>query len=281
MSSNENNRDNKDAPPPAAPIESKLASVVPAATPPAEWQDAQKLILSRTPSSSISALGPDGPANLSGASVHSSIDEGLAFELADFKEFVQFRPRSSTLWSSWSPRADPASAVAQGILLNQPFTPLPFILPRRTRTLSESQKSLQEDQGRTTASLKFLGSSGSLLSSMGGDQRCGSSTHSSSTGEDHKAVDKNELNNTMSSRGKQGCQAAEPRNLSFGISENMVYDIDGKFPYTYYESKPVLYDLDGVHRYKHFQAFKPTPYTEAAPHHEKSKLGNIKQYGPV
>jgi len=48
----------------------------------------------------------------------------------------------------------------------------------------------------------------------------------------------------------------------------MVYDIDGKFPYTYYESKPTFYDIDGVHRYKHYKPFSPTPYTSGAPHHE-------------
>ena len=40
------------------------------------------------------------------------------------------------------------------------------------------------------------------------------------------------------------------QNLSFGQSDKVVYDIDGKFPYTYYESKPTFYDVDGVHRYK-------------------------------
>lgn len=59
------------------------------------------------------------------------------------------------------------------------------------------------------------------------------------------------------------------RNLSFGNSSQVVYDIDGKFPYSYYESKPTLYDIDGLHRYKYYQAFKPTPYTGSAPHHEK------------
>jgi len=57
-------------------------------------------------------------------------------------------------------------------------------------------------------------------------------------------------------------------NLSFGTSDQMVYDIDGKFPYSVYESKPTFYDVDGIHRYKHFKAFKPTPYTSGAPHHE-------------
>jgi len=59
------------------------------------------------------------------------------------------------------------------------------------------------------------------------------------------------------------------QNLSFGNSTQMVYDIDGKFHYSYYESKPILYDIDGTHRYKYYTANKPTPYTEAAPHHEK------------
>lgn len=58
-------------------------------------------------------------------------------------------------------------------------------------------------------------------------------------------------------------------NLSFGASDQVVYDIDGKFPYSVYESKPTFYDIDGIHRYKHFKAFKPTPYTSGAPHHEK------------
>ena len=40
------------------------------------------------------------------------------------------------------------------------------------------------------------------------------------------------------------------QNLSFGNSDQVVYDIDGKFPYTYYENKPTLYDIDGTHRYK-------------------------------
>ena len=40
------------------------------------------------------------------------------------------------------------------------------------------------------------------------------------------------------------------QNLSFGNSNQVVYDIDGKFPYTYYENKPILYDIDGKHRYK-------------------------------
>jgi len=61
----------------------------------------------------------------------------------------------------------------------------------------------------------------------------------------------------------------ESENLSFGNSNQVVYDVDGKFPYTYYESKPILYDIDGTHRYKYYKAFKPTPYTEGAPHHEK------------
>jgi len=61
----------------------------------------------------------------------------------------------------------------------------------------------------------------------------------------------------------------EQKNLTFGNSNQVVYDIDGKFPYTYYENKPTLYDVDGAHRYKYFKAFKATPYTEAAPHHEK------------
>jgi len=59
------------------------------------------------------------------------------------------------------------------------------------------------------------------------------------------------------------------QNLSFGNSNQVVYDIDGKFPYTYYENKPTLYDIDGTHRYKYYKANKPTPYTEGAPHHEK------------
>jgi len=61
---------------------------------------------------------------------------------------------------------------------------------------------------------------------------------------------------------------SESENLSFGNSNQVVYDVDGKFPYTYYESKPTLYDIDGTHRYKYYKAFKPTPYTEGAPHHE-------------
>jgi len=58
------------------------------------------------------------------------------------------------------------------------------------------------------------------------------------------------------------------QNLSFGQSDKVVYDIDGKFPYTYYESKPTFYDVDGVHRYKFYKPFQPTPYTSGAPHHE-------------
>jgi len=64
-------------------------------------------------------------------------------------------------------------------------------------------------------------------------------------------------------------ETTEQKNLTFGNSNQVVYDIDGKFPYTYYENKPTLYDIDGAHRYKYFKAFKATPYTEAAPHHEK------------
>ena len=44
-------------------------------------------------------------------------------------------------------------------------------------------------------------------------------------------------------------------NLTMGSSPptdggNYIYDIDGKFAYSYYEKKPELYDLDGKHRYK-------------------------------
>ena len=31
---------------------------------------------------------------------------------------------------------------------------------------------------------------------------------------------------------------------------NYLYDVDGKFSYTFYEKKPELYDLDGKHGYK-------------------------------
>jgi hypothetical protein len=61
----------------------------------------------------------------------------------------------------------------------------------------------------------------------------------------------------------------QQENLSFGNTSQMVYDIDGKFPFSYYESKPTFYDIDGIHRYKHYRAYKPTPYTDCAPHHEK------------
>ena len=44
--------------------------------------------------------------------------------------------------------------------------------------------------------------------------------------------------------------ANRQENLSFGNSSQVVYDIDGKFPFSYYESKPTLYDIDGIHRYK-------------------------------
>jgi len=64
-------------------------------------------------------------------------------------------------------------------------------------------------------------------------------------------------------------EPSDQKNLTFGNSNQVVYDIDGKFPYTYYENKPTLYDIDGAHRYKYFKAFKATPYTEGAPHHEK------------
>ena len=32
--------------------------------------------------------------------------------------------------------------------------------------------------------------------------------------------------------------------------KNYLYDIDGKFAYSYYEKKPELYDIDGKHKYK-------------------------------
>lgn len=40
------------------------------------------------------------------------------------------------------------------------------------------------------------------------------------------------------------------KNLSFGNSDQVLYDIDGKFPYSYHETKPTFYDIDGIHRYK-------------------------------
>merc|ERR1711962_517373 len=50
-------------------------------------------------------------------------------------------------------------------------------------------------------------------------------------------------------------EPSDQKNLTFGNSNQVVYDIDGKFPYTYYENKPTLYDIDGAHRYKYFKAF--------------------------
>jgi hypothetical protein len=95
----------------------------------------------------------------------------------------------------------------------------------------------------------------------------GLSPSTSNVESDYKEVNHSSSPYTMEARlsgsDKQG------KNLSFGNSSQVVYDIDGKFPYSYYESKPTLYDIDGIHRYKHYGAYKPTPYTDCAPHHEK------------
>eukprot|EP00095_Tigriopus_kingsejongensis_P003983 maker-scaffold141_size315519-snap-gene-0.14 protein:Tk03983 transcript:maker-scaffold141_size315519-snap-gene-0.14-mRNA-1 annotation:"Putative uncharacterized protein MCJ_006000" len=39
-------------------------------------------------------------------------------------------------------------------------------------------------------------------------------------------------------------------------SGNYLYDIDGKFAYTYYDHQKELYDMDGKHKYKYFNQMK-------------------------
>lgn len=46
--------------------------------------------------------------------------------------------------------------------------------------------------------------------------------------------------------------------------QNYLYDIDGKFAYSYYDHQRELYDIDGKHKYKYFNQMRRLPTASAA-----------------
>jgi len=215
-----------------------------------------------------SSGGSSGPG--SSSDIHLPSSPGVGGGLTD--PSAEFRTRSSS-WSTWA-----REALWKRRSQNQ--------APSRTRGLSESESTTPETDSSSSTPKKSSGSTTDLVlqsvkhrqksnSSSGGSSNRNSAppvpsplTRSNSTDELSRLATAAASEAALASAESAAETPAMQENLTFGHSDKIVYDIDGKFPYSVYESKPVFYDVDGVHRYKHYKPFKPTPYTSGAPHHE-------------